>query len=65
MMESRAWVEQADGSWERMINGVTYLIDCEEGMFNLYRGLVWEKIDCASDFDTLAQAAMLREGVAQ
>jgi hypothetical protein len=46
-----------------MINGTTYLIEREEGMFHLYRLLGWERIDCAKNFDAVAQSAYNYEGV--
>lgn len=39
------WTETADGGWEAMIKGVTYLIERHGSMYYLYRGVEREQID--------------------
>lgn len=63
MHTQTGWFRQDSDSWEKMINGTTYLIEREEGMFHLYRLLGWERIDCAKNFDAVAQSAYNYEGV--
>lgn len=46
-----------------MVNGVTYLIEWEEGMYYLYRLTGWERVDCAAHFGVVAQSALDMEGL--
>lgn len=57
------WIEIEDGVWKRMVNGVTYLIEWEEGMYYLYRSTCWECVDCAAHFGVVAQSALDMEGL--
>ena len=59
------WTDRNDGTWERMINGITYFIAWEEGLYYLYRSLGWERIDCAAHFDAAAQIALDYEWAAE
>ena len=61
--QTLGWTRQADGSWEGMINGVTYLIAEEDDIYYIYRYFDHEQIEAAKDLITAIQLVSSIEGV--
>lgn len=52
-----------DGSWEKMINGITYLIEEIDGHWYIYHSTGIEQIDAAKKVEDAITIVSKREGV--
>ena len=52
-----------DGSWEKMINGITYLIEKIDGYWYIYYSTGIEQIDAAKKVEDAISIVNKREGV--
>ena len=57
------WTSMPDDSWEKMINGVTYLIDEIDGYWYIYHSTGIEQIDAAQKVSDAISIVNKREGV--
>ena len=52
-----------DGSWEKMVNGITYLIEEIDGYWYIYHSTSVEQIDAAKKVEDAISIVNKREGV--
>jgi len=57
------WTSMPDGSWEKMINGITYLIEEIDGYWYIYHSTGIEQIDAAPKVEDAITIVNKREGV--
>ena len=57
------WSSMPDGSWEKMVNGITYLIEEIDGYWYIYHSTGLEQIDAAKKVEDAISIVNKREGV--
>ena len=62
-LHTLGWTKQPDGSWDGVINGISYLIDKQDGRYYIYRKARCEHIDTAPDLITAIQLVSKRESI--
>ena len=57
------WTSMSDGSWEKTINGITYLIEEIDGYWYIYHSTGFNRIDAAKKVEDAISIVDKREGV--
>ena len=63
ILTENKWTSMPDGSWEKMINGITYLIEKIDGYWYIYYSTGIEQIDAAKKVEDAISIVNKREGV--